>query len=73
MYRLNCNLSDDIGKRLNDYADRTGISRVNIVSLALDHYLTQEEVKLRIMNELTDTKKLAEIYKVLGVPVCQDD
>lgn len=69
MYRLNCNLSDDLATRLGEYCDRTGISRVTVVTLALNQYLMQEEVKLKLMDELTNPSKMAEVYKALGVAV----
>lgn len=67
MYRLNCNLADDIAKRMNDYAERTGVSRVNIVSLALDQYLAEQELKRKLMEELSDPMNMAQIYKILGM------
>ena len=72
MYRLNCNLADEIAARLNDYADRTGIPRVTIVSLALDQYLMQEEAKRKMIADMGDPVKLAEIYRVLGLPMPGD-
>lgn len=73
MYRLNCNLADDIADRLNAYADRTGVSRVNIVSMALDQYLSQEEMKRKLMEEMSDPVKMAHIFKELGIPVSGDE
>lgn len=73
MYRLNCNLADDIAQRMNDYADRTGVSRVNIVSLALDQYLAEQEMKRKLMEEMSDPMKIAQIYKVLGMSVPGDE
>lgn len=73
MYRLNCNLADDIAQRLNAYADRTGVSRVNIVSMALDQYLAEQEMKRKLMEEMSDPMKMAQIYKVLGMPVPGDE
>ena len=72
MYRLNCNLADEIAARLNDYADRTGIPRVTIVSLALDQYLMQEEAKRKMIADMGDPVKLAEIYRFLGLPMPGD-
>lgn len=69
MYRLNCNLADEIAGRLNEYADRTGIPRVTIVTMALDQYLMQEEAKRKMIADMGDPAKLAEIYRVLGLPV----
>lgn len=69
MYRLNCNLADDLAARLGEHSERTGISRVTIVSMALDQYLMQEEVKRQLMEKMSDPAKLAEVAKALGMPL----
>lgn len=66
MFRLNCNISDDISARLNEYSKRTGISKSNVVAMALDSFLSQEEVKQRVMERMSDPEELAKIYKMLG-------
>lgn len=65
MYRLNCALGDNIADRLSAYSEKSGVSKVNIVSMALDQYLTEQETKQKIMEQLADPNKLAEMMKVL--------
>lgn len=69
MYRLNCHLTDDLGARLCDYCERTGIAKVTVVSMALDQYLNEQEAKRKLLEQLSDPMKLAEICKIVGVPV----
>ena len=69
MYRLNCHLTDELGTRLGDYCERTGVSKVTVVSMALDQYLNEQEVKRKFLEQLSDPMKLNEICKILGVPV----
>ena len=61
-----------LSELMYDYADRTGIPRVTIVSLALDQYLMQEEAKRKMIADMGDPVKLAEIYRVLGLPMPGD-
>lgn len=68
MFRLNCNISDDISERLHNYCARTGITKSNVVAMALDNYLSQEEMKLRLMARMSDPEEMAKIYKMLGSP-----
>ena len=63
MYRLNCNISDDIASRLGEYCERVGVSRADIVALALDDYLTQQITKRKMLDELSNPAFLTEIYK----------
>lgn len=69
MYRMNCHLTDDLGARLGDYCERTGVSKVTVVSMALDQYLNEQEVKRKLLEQLSDPMKLTEICKIVGVPV----
>lgn len=64
--RLNCNLSYDLYYRLDEYSKRTGIAKSNIVAMALDNYLVQEEFKLTVMERLSDPSELAKVYQMLG-------
>lgn len=73
MYRMNCNLSDDIGSRLNGYCERTGVAKVTVVSLALDQYLAEQEMKRKLMEEMSDPMKMAQIYKILGMPAPDEE
>lgn len=69
MYRLNCHLTDNLGARLCDYCERTGIAKVTVVSMALDQYLNEQEAKRKLLEQLSDPMKLTEICKIAGVPV----
>lgn len=67
MYRLNCHLTDDLGGRLSNYCERAGMMKVSVVSLALDQYLKEQEVRCKLLEELSDPAKLAEVCKLMGL------
>lgn len=67
MYRLNCHLTDDLGDRLANYCERAGMMKVSVVSLALDQYLKEQEVRCKLLEELSDPTKLAEVCKLMGL------
>lgn len=67
MYRLNCHLTDDLGDRLANYCERAGMMKVSVVSLALDQYLKEQEVKYKLLEELSDPARLAEVCKLMGL------
>ena len=67
MYRLNCHLTDDLGDRLANYCERAGMMKVSVVSLALDQYLKEQEVRCKILEELSDPAKLAEVCKLMSL------
>lgn len=69
MYRLNCHLSDDLGDRLGNYCERSGMLKVAVVAMALDQYLNEQEAKRKLLEQLSDPARLAEICKMVGVPV----
>lgn len=69
MYRLNCHLTDDLGTRLGDFCERTGITKVTVVSMALDQYLNEQEAKRKLLEQLSNPARMAEICKIVGVPV----
>lgn len=69
MYRMNCHLTDDLGARLCDYCERTGVAKVTVVSMALDQYLNEQDVKRKLLEQLSDPMTLTEICKIVGVPV----
>ena len=69
MYRLNCHLSDDLGDRLGNYCERSGMLKVAVVAMALDQYLNEQEARRKLLEQLSDPKKLTEICKIVGVPV----
>lgn len=67
MYRMNCNLSDDIGARLCEYSERTGVAKVYVITMALDQYLNEQEMKRKLLDQFSDPMKVAEICKIMGV------
>lgn len=67
MYRLNCHLSDDLGDRLSNYCECSGMMKVSVVSLALDQYLKEQEVRRKFLEELSDPAKMAEVCKLMGL------
>lgn len=68
MYRLNCHLTDDLGDRLANYCERAGMMKVSVVSLALDQYLKEQEVRCKLLEELSNPAKVAEVCKLMGLP-----
>lgn len=69
MYRMNCHLTDELGNRLCDYCERTGLAKVYVISMALDQYLNEQDAKRKLLAQLSDPEKLTEICKIMGVPV----
>ena len=67
MYRLNCHLTDDLGDRLANYCERAGMMKVSVVSMALDQYLKEQEVRCKLLEQLSDPVKMAEICKLMGL------
>ena len=67
MYRLNCHLTDDLGDRLANYCERAGMMKVSGVSLALGQYLKEQEARCKLLEELSDPAKLAEVCKIMGL------
>lgn len=67
MYRLNCHLTDELGDRLANYCERAGMMKVSVVSTALDQYLKEQEVRCKLLEQLSDPAKMAEICKLMGL------
>lgn len=67
MYRLNCHLTDDLGDRLANYCERAGMMKVSVVSLAIDQYLKEQETRCKLLEQLSDPAKLAEVCKLMGL------
>lgn len=67
MYRLNCHLTDDLGDRLANYCERAGMMKVSVVSLALDQYLKEQETRCKLLEQLSDPAKMAEICKLMSL------
>ena len=67
MYRLNCKLSDELGDRLHAYSEKACIPKVSVVSLALNAFLSQEETKSKLLEQLSDPIRLGEVCKALGL------
>lgn len=68
MYRMNCHLTDEIAARLCDYCERTGVAKVTVISMALDQYLNEQELKRKILEQFADPEKMAAICKIVGLP-----
>lgn len=68
MYRMNCHLADKIAARLCDYCERTGVAKVYVISMALEQYLNEQELKRKVLEQLSDPEKVAEICKIVGLP-----
>lgn len=67
MYRLNCHLTDDLGDRLANYCERAGMMKVSVVAMALDQYLREQETRCKLLEQLSDPAKMAEICKLMGL------
>lgn len=67
MYRLNCHLSDDLGDRLSNYCERSGMLKVAVVATALNQYLNEQEIRSKLLEELSDPAKMAEVCKLMGL------
>lgn len=67
MYRLNCHLSDDLGDRLANYCERSGMLKVAVVATALYQYLKEQEVRCKLLEELSDPAKMVEVCKLMGL------
>lgn len=66
MYRMNCHLTDELGARLCGYCERTGLAKVYVISMALDRYLKEQEVMCKLLEQLSDPTKMAEVCKIVG-------
>lgn len=67
MYRLNCHLTDDLGDRLANYCERAGMTKVAVVATALNQYLKEQETRCKVLEQLSDPAKMAEICKFMGL------
>lgn len=67
MYRLNCHLSDELGDRLGNYCERSGMMKVAVVAMALDQYLNEQEAKCKLLEQLSDPAMMAEVCKFMGL------
>ena len=65
---MNCHLTDEIAARLCDYCERSGMAKVYVISMALNQYLNEQEVKCKVLEQLSDPAKLTEICKLMDVP-----
>lgn len=67
MYRLNCNLPDELAARLQAYSKKTGVAKVNVVILALNAYLDEQEYKASLLERMADPSTLASLLQEMGV------
>lgn len=59
MYRLNCNLPDELADRLDAYSKKTGVAKVNAVILALNNYLDEQEHRAILLQQMSDPNVMA--------------
>ena len=67
MYRLNWNLPDELAARLQAYSKKTGVAKVNVVILALNSYLDEQEYKAAMLQKMSDPSTLASLLQEMGV------
>ncbi|MBQ8807526.1 MAG: hypothetical protein IJZ68_14005 [Bacteroidaceae bacterium] len=66
IYRLNCHLPKEFGDKIAQLADRTGQSKVAIVTQALNNYFDTLEVQAAIIDRLkTDPSYVAKLTKLM--------
>lgn len=65
-YRLNCLLPGDLGDRLSAYASATGVTKVAIVTAALDSYLTVQNAARQMVDRLSDPMVMAAVVSSLS-------
>ena len=67
MYRLNCNLPDELAARLDAYSKKTGVAKVNAVVLALNDYLDEQEYKAALLQQMSDPQVMATMLQQMGL------
>lgn len=66
-YRLNVALDAGLGDMLQNYVDRTRVTKVSVVTLALREYLEAQAIREALIEQMKDPKQLIEIAEKLGV------
>lgn len=66
-YRLNVYLDDDLGDMLQAYVDRTRVTKVSVVTLAMREYLEAQALREALVEKMKDPQQLAMIAEKLGL------
>lgn len=62
--KVNITLDDELLKRVDEYADKTYISRSGLISLAVTQYLNTNEMILAVKDMAVSMRKIADMGKV---------
>lgn len=65
-YRLNVHLPLELGDRLCSFCDATGLTKVAVVSAALDSYLATAMAARQMVDRLSDPMVLASVVSSLS-------
>ena len=65
-YRLNVLLPLELGDRLSDFSVMSGMTKVAIVTAALDSYLTSQLAARKLIERLSDPEVMASVVSTLG-------
>ena len=65
-YRLNVHLPIDLGERLCSFCGTTGLTKVAVVSAALDSYLATAMAARQIVERLSDPMVMAAVVSSLS-------
>ena len=65
-YRLNAHLPLELGERLCSFCETTGLTKVAVVSAALDSYLTTAMAVRRMVDGLSDPMVMAAVVSSLS-------
>jgi metal-responsive CopG/Arc/MetJ family transcriptional regulator len=62
--KVNITLDDELLERVDEYADKTYISRSGLISLAVTQYLNTNEMILAVKDMAVSMRKIADMGKV---------
>lgn len=65
-YRLNAHLPLELGERLCSFCETTGLTKVAVVSAALDSYLTTAMAARQMVDRLSDPMVMAAVVSALS-------
>ena len=65
-YRLNAHLPLELGERLCSFCETTGLTKVAVVSAALDSYLTTAMAARQMVDRLSDPMVMAAVVSSLS-------
>ncbi len=52
VYRLNCNLPEEIGNKIAEVAEKKGMTKVGVITLALNQFFETFEVQEKYLEEV---------------------